>query len=671
MYSVALNRAYQLMGSQSRAILSIRALAVLQALLVLILFAVIGLVLNLADHRGVTRLQPAHFQPEYFRQLPEWLRNRLPIDAGSAPVDALGKNVSVIVPDTGLFPVVAETSLDPNLFHRLAGGILNQFVMRFRPLRENQGALVSLMIAGLVLLLLIGLIGRLRNRLAVRATLQSASSIRSHMHRQMYRLGQTALPGEGLGPVLNLFTRDVNEVRDGLLADLLHGELAPVLAAGLVGMAFVLSPSLSLFLLSLGGLIWIAASPLLRARRREGDETTRESAVALLQLHEDLSMLRTVRVFGMETVDRQRVEQHLREYHASEERRLLSTRGLHPGLSLAIAAATFLALGMLCHAVLGGRIEMASALILIGLVALLLWPIRVWRHRTEALATADRAAQAILSFMERKPDLQMPVGARFLPPLKHEIHFDHVAVEDHAGHPLLEGLSATIPAGSRTALLSLDEDAKQALACLIPRLLDPTRGNVLIDSINLREVTLESLRAQVALIFQSDYVFSDTVMNNIGLGDPSFTPPRVIEAAKLTHAHHFIQQLPQGYDTPIGPLGHPLPLDQQFRIALARALLHDPSIIIIEEPATPLNDEVKHLLDDTFDRISKGRTLIFLPHRLATIRKCDLVLVIHNGKLETTGHPHDLHAQSKLFRHIQYLEFNPYVATDNEPVTLS
>ncbi len=671
MYSVALNRAYKLMGSQSRSLVTIRALAVLQAVLVLILVALIGLILNLADHRGVTRLMPAHLQPAQFDQLPSWLRIRLPLVDELAAVDTGGKKLSLTVPETGLYPVVADTTFDPNPFHRIAGGILNGFVMRFRSLRENQGALVSLMIAGLVLLLLIGLVGRLRNRLAIQASLQSASALRNQLHRQMYRLGQTSLPGEGLGPVINLFTRDVNEVRDGLLADLLHGGLAPVLVVGLIAMALVLSPSLTIFLLALGGLVWIAAVPLLHSRRREGDEVTRDAAVGLLQLHEDLSMLRTVRVFGMEKVDHERIEQHLGEYQATEERRLLCSRGQHPGVFLAIAAASFLALGLLCHSVLTGRIEMASALVLIGLLAMLIWPIRIWFYRTRTLATADRAAQAILAFMERKPDLQMPVGARFLPPLKHEIQFVDVAVEDHSGRALLEGLTAKIPAGTRVALLSLDEDAKQALACLIPRLLDPTRGNVLIDSINLRDVTLESLRAQVGLIFQADYVFSDSVMNNVGLGNPSFTAPKVIEAAKLAHAHHFIQQLPQGYDTLIGPLGHPLPLDQQFRIALARALLHDPSILIIEEPHTPVDEAVRHLMDDTIERISKGRTLIFLPHRLSTIRKCDLVLVIHNGKLETLGHPRDLQTQSKLYRHIQYLEFNPYAANEAELGTLS
>src|SRR5213078_2808583 len=111
--------------------------------------------------------------------------------------------------------------------------------------------------------------------------------------------------------------------------------------------------------------------------------------------------------------------------------------------------------------------------------------------------------------------------------------------------------------------------------------------------------------------------------NNIGCGDPAYTLPQIIEAAKIAHAHQFIQKLPQGYETPIGELGHPLTLSQQFLIALARAILRDPALIIIEEPETPLDEDTKALLDDTLARVLPGRTAIFLPHRISTIRSCD------------------------------------------------
>ena len=141
---------------------------------------------------------------------------------------------------------------------------------------------------------------------------------------------------------------------------------------------------------------------------------------------------------------------------------------------------------------------------------------------------------------------------------------------------------------------------------------------------------------------------------------------RIVEAAKVAHAHHFIQDLPHGYDTVIGPLGHYLKPDEQYRIALARAYLHDPSIVIIEEPLSPLDEDVKHFVDDTVSRIAQGRTLIMLPHRLSTIRSCQQVIVLHNGRVEVIGNPRQLESDSKLFRHLQYLEFNQFATGEME-----
>jgi ABC-type multidrug transport system fused ATPase/permease subunit len=134
----------------------------------------------------------------------------------------------------------------------------------------------------------------------------------------------------------------------------------------------------------------------------------------------------------------------------------------------------------------------------------------------------------------------------------------------------------------------------------------------------------------------------------------------------VAHAHNFIQELPHGYDTIIGQLGNYLRPDEQYRIALARALLHDASIVIIEEPAVPLDDDIKHLIDDTVARLSLGRTLIILPHRLSTIRSCNQIIVLHNGRIESVGQPRQLQNESKLYRHLQYVEFNQFATGEIE-----
>jgi ATP-binding cassette subfamily B protein len=225
---------------------------------------------------------------------------------------------------------------------------------------------------------------------------------------------------------------------------------------------------------------------------------------------------------------------------------------------------------------------------------------------------------------------------------------------------LLEGVSLTIPAGQRVALVGADDLEKRALVYLIPRFLDPTSGEIRIDDKNLRWVTLDSLRAQIAVVLQHNLVFNDTVVNNIGCGDPSYSLPQIIEAAKVAHAHQFIQKLPQGYETLIGEMGHHLGIGQQFLIALARAILRDPAVLIVEEPATPLEENIKALLDDTFARVLPGRTTIFLPHRVSTIRSCDQIFLLHKGRVEAAGVHRELLSQNELYRHLHYIEFHEF-----------
>ena len=324
-------------------------------------------------------------------------------------------------------------------------------------------------------------------------------------------------------------------------------------------------------------------------------------------------------------------------------RRINTSLPLNPSTGLLYGAGLAIALGVLGYnVVVNEQISIATMLILLVSLAGLAYPIAEWLRMKSATRHANRSARGIFEFLERRPELHQNVGAHFLNALKDQISIENVELESRSGRRLLEGVSVEIPAGSRTAIMGEDDDPKLALVCLIPRLLDPRSGRILIDGHDLRDVTVDSVRAQVATVLQADLVFTDSVLVNIGLGDPMNTLPRIIEAAKVAHAHHFIQDLPHGYDTMIGPLGHYFKPDEQFRIALARAYLHDPSILIVEEPKAPLDEDTRHFIDDTLSRLSIGRTLIIIPHRLSTVQSCDHVIVLHNGRVEDVGSPEKL-----------------------------
>ncbi len=194
---------------------------------------------------------------------------------------------------------------------------------------------------------------------------------------------------------------------------------------------------------------------------------------------------------------------------------------VHPSVGLLLGAALAVALGLLGYnVVVNDRISIASVLILLVSLAGLAHPITEWLGMSKAIRQANRSARGIFEFLERRPELHQDVGAQFLNALKEQIRIDNVSVESRSGRRLLEAASVEIPANARSAVIGLDEDSKLALACLIPRLLDPISGRVLVDGHDLREVTLDSVRVQVATVLQADLIFTDSVLVNIGLGDP-------------------------------------------------------------------------------------------------------------------------------------------------------
>jgi ABC-type multidrug transport system fused ATPase/permease subunit len=666
MPSAAIRRAQNLLKARSGPILAVHALGVLDSLLRLKLLMVAGLLLGLFSTRGVTNLSPRHLtDPEIKRlrvQAP-WIAAQLP---NYAPGEPTVRRHEQWLTNTGLYPLVARTRFDRNPLHRWAGGLLGFSMRHFRPLRDNLGALGSLLILGLIYLLVLAAVWRVRRWLAVDAGERLSTNLRNQIHRQMYRLGQSSLPNEGIGPVLDIFTRDVNEARTGLLWHLDSSIRLPVWILGLLLTAILVAPVQAVFLLSIGFLIWIVLRAIDRSREAEVEALAREAGVFLLLLHEDLGMLRTVRVYGMEGVDKYRFEEHLETHEAAIRRHDRAEDRKGPTWLLLAGSAAFLAAGLLGYNILNGRLNLASGLMLAFSLALMVRPIRHWLSRRRMVRRGLRAAEEVFTYLDRRPELQMTVGAQFLPPLRQRLTFESVRLETPSGRVLLSDFSAEMGANSRVALMSLDDEARLALVCLVPRLIDPVSGRVRVDGLDLRDVTLESIRAQVAMILQHDLTFSDSVLNNIGLGDKSYTLPRIIDAAKQAHAHHFIQELPRGYETVIGPLGHPLSIDEQYRIALARAFLHDPSIVVIEEPTEALEESIKPLIDDTVDRLAPGRLMIFLPHRLSTIRKCDQVIVLHNGRVEAVGTPKEVHGQSKLYRHMQYMEFNQFATGEIE-----
>ncbi len=519
---------------------------------------------------------------------------------------------------------------------------------------------LALVAAGLIVLRT-GLAFLMREA-AARAVLEASTRLRRAVYHHTFRLGTLAFRALGPSEAVTVFTRHIEAVHEALYVRLTVSYREPIKFGLLLAFALFVNWLLTLVFLLAAVFVWLVGGQLAASYRRQVRAATSSAAERVTLMRESLMMMRLVKTYLMELFNQSRVERLLARYARDMGRRY---RGEAAFQVLLMGLGSLAGVGLVYYAglvVLSGQLGVGGAITLATALVSLYWPVERWLASRRMMRRGRESAVPLFGFLERPGEVGQAVGAEFLPPMSGRLEFDNVSLREPGGsRMLLQEVSFAVPAGKQVGLVGADDLEKHALIYLIPRLLDPSAGEIRIDKNNLRWVTLDSLRAQTAIVLQHNLVFHDTVANNIGCGDPGFTLPQIIEAAKLAHAHHFIQKLPAGYETVVGEQGYALNVGEQFRVALARAILRDPAILVIEEPEVPLDEDTKSLLDDTFTRILPGRTTIFLPHRISTINACDRIYLLHKGRVEAMGSHRDLLSQNHLYRHLHYIEFNEMV----------
>jgi ATP-binding cassette subfamily B protein len=561
------------------------------------------------------------------------------------------------IPNTGILSLVVRTQ------YRMDGPIV-AFLARLNPWMWAHGFgafLIGLFLGAVAVALIRAALMYTTSYMAALATTEAATRLRRAIYHHTFRLGTLAFRALGPAEAVGVSTRHLEAVHEGMHTWLTVYFREPVKFGLLLVFALLVNFWIALAFVLFALLVWLVGGQIAAYFRRQGRAASHRAADQLALLQESLMLMRLVKVYLMEAFNQARVERQLARYANAQLRRFQGEAIYRPLLvffGMLAALALLLVAGVV---VLNGQLGVTSAIIMTTALVSLYLPLVTWLDSRRLLRRARESAVVLFEFLDRPGGVGQVVEAEFLSPMAKQLEFDNVSLkEPGTGRRLLQGVSLTIPAGQRVALVGPEEMEKHALVYLIPRFLDPSGGEIRIDGKRLRWVTLDSLRAQIAIVLQHNLVFNDTIANNIGCGDKSYTLPQIIEAAKVAHAHQFIQKFPLGYETPIGEMGHALRIGEQFRIALARAILRDPALLIVEEPVTPLDEDTKSLLDDTFARILAGRTTVFLPHRLSTIRSCDQVFLLYQGKIEAAGDHRDLLAQSELYRHLQYLEFNEF-----------
>jgi ATP-binding cassette, subfamily B, bacterial len=625
-----------------------------------------GVVLSDAPEQLTASDQQRRLETLWLIEMPAWLDHNISQEAGDLVRAELRHNVRTLgveralvepIPDYGILSLAIRTKASLQNWFIAPLARWNSWMWRWGNAYYLQGLFFLALILAAIRMALIFT----ANYAAARATLEAVTRLRRAVYHHTHRLGNLAVRALGPSEAVSVSTRHLEVVHDGLFAWLTVYFREPVKFGLLLLFAMAINFWLALTFLLFAILVWMIGGQIAAYFRRHGRIASHRAANQMALIQESLMMMRLVKVYLMELFNQARIERQLSTYAQAQLQRYRGEAIYRPLFAFLGTAAAVVLLLLAGTVVLNGELGVTSAMVMVTALACLYWPMVRWLDARRTVRRSRDSAKVLFGFLDRPGSVGQAIEAEFLPPMAKALEFDKVVLnEPGTGRKLLRGVSFTIRAGQKVAIVGPEPMEKHALVYLIPRFLDPGAGEVRIDRKNLRWVTLDSLRVQTAMVLQHNLVFNDTVGNNIGCGDPAYTLPKIIEAAKIAHAHHFIQKLPQGYETMIGEQGHALSEGEKFRIALARAIIREPALLIIEESPTPLDEDNKAMVDDTYARILQDRTVIFLPHRLSTIKNCDQVLLLYEGKIAAVGEHRELLATNDLYRHLQYLEFNEF-----------
>jgi len=376
--------------------------------------------------------------------------------------------------------------------------------------------------------------------------------------------------------------------------------------------------------------------------------------LALLQ--ETIQGTRIVKAFGMELYEQERFVKESERLFKLGIRATRLRAVVAPSMELLSAFAIGGVVWYGGFSVIAGSRSQGQFMAFLTAMFMMYQPFKKLAGTNATIQQGLAAAERVFEIFDTQPDVREKSEATKLAPFSRAIELQDVNFS-YGDNPVLQKINLKIIKGEMTALVGVSGVGKSTLADLIPRFYDVTAGRIMIDGVDVRDLTISSLRAQIGIVTQSTFLFNDTVKNNIAYGDRSKDMDHIIAAAKAAHAHDFVMAMPEGYETVIGEMGVKLSGGERQRLSIARALLKDPPILILDEATSSLDSESEKLVQDALERLMVGRTSLVIAHRLSTIRKADRIVVLVDGTIVEQGTHDELLAQKAEYNKLYTLQF--------------
>jgi subfamily B ATP-binding cassette protein MsbA len=487
---------------------------------------------------------------------------------------------------------------------------------------------------------------------------QVITDIRQELFGKLVRLPVTYHDANTSG---RLVSRVVNDVT--LMANAIAGVLKDVFQQGLtflamLGVIFYQNwrlGALSIVIIPLAVVTMLRVGKRLRTLGASGQERMGDMASTL---QETLSGIRMVKAYGREEAEAERFKQSNREFLNTTMKaiQVSSLGSSHMEVIGVVGVAAIIWYGG--SLVISGEMTPGAFFSFLTAMFMVFTPIRRLSGSNNTIQQALSAAERVFSVIDLRTEQENDRGRMAMPPITRSVVYQDVTfLYEGQTVPALSDIDLVIPAGEMVALVGSSGSGKTTLANLLPRFYEPTAGRVLIDGVDIQSLTLASLRAQIGIVSQDVVLFDDTVLNNIAFGRQGANEADIIQAAKSAYAHDFIERLPQGYRTMVGERGVKLSGGERQRLAIARAILRDPPLLILDEATSALDTESERVVQLALSNLMEHRTTLVIAHRLSTIQRADRIIVLNRGTIVEMGTHDELLLRDGHYKRLHAMQF--------------
>ena len=539
-------------------------------------------------------------------------------------------------------------------------------------LAQSKMGLAALAALGVVLIAAVGAVASYIDNYYTESVGQwVAHDLRVRIYDHLQRLSLAYYDKQQTGVLLSTITNDVATVQNfassntlGILVDLLT-------IVGILGLMFWLNWDFALVAVGVTPFLLLFVSRFKKAVKKATHQVRLHQADIVTVVQEGLESMRVVKAYGRQDLENTRLAEvsHATVDAALKARKVKSL--LSPVVTVVVALCTAFVLWRGASLIVAGTMTIGALTVFLAYLNKFFKPVQDLAKMTNSIAQAAVALERISGILDTDNIIADREDARELSSARGEIKFEHVAFGYDPKTPILRDVSFSIAPGQMVGVVGTTGGGKSTVVSLIPRFYDANAGRVLIDGLDVKQYTKASLRSQIGFVLQDTVLFHGTIRENIAYGRPGATDAEIVEAAKLANAHDFITGMPHGYDTSVGERGLTLSGGQRQRIGIARAIIRNTPMLILDEPTAALDTESERLVIEGLERLMKGRTVITIAHRLSTIRDADKIVVLDKGVVAEQGTHDELLRVGGIYAELHRIQYEqaPTVAAAQAPAT--